>query len=96
MVSEMTGGLDKAKALFVHEKEKQERNPFGVNSDANIEWPDVELDEIDLGRQDRPSSTCPDGNSTHWEQWAGIVQRGHPKSLRLFRSSQGFLRSTDG
>ena len=47
-------------------------------------WKDLEADEVDLGKGILENPT----RSTHnvqWEQWAGILERGRPESLRLFR-----------
>ena len=47
-------------------------------------WEDLEADEVDLGKGILENPT----RSTHnvqWEQWAGILERGRPESLRLFR-----------
>lgn len=41
---------------------------------------DVEADEVDLGKE-----LCEDGVHLAWEQWGGLVERGRPKTLTLFR-----------
>ena len=43
-------------------------------------WCDVEADEVDLGKE-----LCEDGVHLAWEQWGGLVERGRPKTLTLFR-----------
>ena len=50
------------------------------------EWKDVEADEVDLGKGLVDAPVCP-GMSIRWEQWGGLVERGRPSSLRLFRLS---------
>ena len=50
-------------------------------------WKDVEADVadvVDLGKGifDNPSSRL---LNTRWEQWGGLVERGRPASLRIFR-----------
>ncbi len=43
-------------------------------------WCDVEADEVDLAKNIVETS-----NIAVWEQWGGLVQRGRPDSLSLFR-----------
>ena len=47
-------------------------------------WKDLEADEVDLGKGilENPSRST---HNVQWEQWAGILERGRPESLRLFR-----------
>ena len=47
-------------------------------------WPDLEADEVDLGRheEDEPTDAT---RPIAWEQWGGIVERGRRESLILFR-----------
>ena len=59
-----------------HVCQKQKKIQFGT-TDA---WADVEADEVDLGKE-----VYADGKKAQWEQWGGIVQRGHPETLFLFR-----------
>ena len=51
-------------------------------------WEDVEVDEVDVSgnavRTDDGSPAPPDADVV-WEQWGGIIQRGAPESLTLFR-----------
>jgi hypothetical protein len=41
---------------------------------------DVEADEVDIGKE-----VCEDNETATWEQWGGIVERGQPGTLALFR-----------
>lgn len=63
-------GLEKARAQ--HEKHIK----FG----GDAAWCDVEADEVDLAKNIVGTS-----NIAVWEQWGGLVQRGRPDSLSLFR-----------
>ena len=59
-------------------KAKEAQIIFG----EHYQWNDVEADELDLGRRelgptvDKPIS---------WEQWGGMIERGRPESLVLYR-----------
>ncbi|CAE7429584.1 unnamed protein product [Symbiodinium natans] len=66
--------LDVARAQYVVQQEK--KITYGGN------WEDVEVDEVDLGKL-TDESLGP--RNTKWEQWGGLVQRGCPSSLCLFR-----------
>lgn len=46
-------------------------------------WADVEADEVDLGKEEIFANS---GTSKlQWEQWGGIVERGRPETLLLYR-----------
>ena len=55
-----------------HALTKQKSIRFG----GHHKWCDVEADEVDLGKE-----------VWKWEQWGGIVERGNPKTLCLYRLS---------
>ena len=59
-----------------HVCQKQKNIQFG----ASEAWADVEADEVDLGKE-----VYAEGKKAKWEQWGGIVQRGQPHTLFLFR-----------
>ena len=44
------------------------------------EWCDVEAGEVDLGKQ-----LSEESHAANWKQWGGIVERGQPHTLALFR-----------
>ena len=69
--------LEMARARHVALQEKQIR--FG----ARDEWPDVEVDEVDLGKEGVEDSNKK--VKTKWAQWGGIVERGRPETLILIR-----------
>ena len=73
--------LDSARAMYVRKTEKTIK--FG-NPGAGP-WQDVEADEVDL----RKEEVAGDGNikKAQWNQWGGIVQRGKPSSLVLFKTT---------
>ena len=67
--------LEVARSQYVTQKEKD--IVFGRK------WEDVEVDEVDIGKLTDESVA---GNlNTKWEQWGGLVERGRPSSLVLFR-----------
>ena len=46
-------------------------------------WRDVEAHEVDVGKaHEEDSDQKP---KLRWQQWCGMVERGRPSSLRLFR-----------
>ena len=59
-----------------HVLTKEKNIVFG----SKCSWPDVEADEVDLGKE-----LIPDVNKLKWEQWGGIVERGLPNTLMLHR-----------
>ena len=59
-----------------HVIQKQKHIKFG----AKQSWSDVEADEVDVGKEVETKS-----NTARWEQWGGIVERGQPSTLVLFR-----------
>lgn len=72
--------LDEARMVFV---EKEEKN---IKFGEERAWTDVEADEATFGKRQDPDAP-PDAKSMAWEQWAGVVERGRPKSLVLFKCS---------
>lgn len=72
--------LELARTRFVEHKEKS--ITFGAPSGTI--WKDVEADEVDLGKALLEDPDI-EGQKMKWEQWCGIVERGRPSSLRLFR-----------
>ena len=77
-ISEMSKRLDRARAAHVRKWEQQIR--FG--DPIQREWYDVEADEVDLAKD-----FVDGGKNVQWQQWAGIVERGRPASLVLFRTT---------
>ena len=59
-----------------HVECKQSSIKYGKFED----WCDLEADEVDVGKELFEENT-----SAKWEQWGGIVARGRPESLSLFR-----------
>jgi hypothetical protein len=79
-ISDMSHRLDTARSRYVRRKEKD--IIFG-NGEGGP-WVDVEADEVDLAKV-----ICMEGDGTkkmHWQQWAGVVQRGVPSSLVLYKT----------
>ena len=53
-------------------------------------WKDVEVDEACFDKRtlkpwEQSKEDAKQGKNTVWEQWGGMVQRGNPKSLMLFK-----------
>lgn len=76
-VKSMSRKLDCARKDYVIAKERAVR--FG--DPDKLQWRDVEADEVDLGKD----LTAVPGKA-RWNQWAGIVERGRPESLMLFKT----------
>ena len=71
--------LHQTQARFVRYEEKKIKFGFGQG------WEDVEADEVDLGKGEDPDAKPNSPTPIAWEQWGGIVQRGAPETLVLFR-----------
>ena len=67
-----------ARARYVQKKEKS------ITYGGTQKWKDVEADEVDLGKGEDPDAIRAD-EVVKWEQWGGLVERGRPRSLRLFK-----------
>ena len=81
-VGGLSGRLDEEKAAYVLRHEPNVA--FGVIDP----WVDVEADEVDLSKSMIPPGDVSDKEkTTQWEQWCGVLQRGVPRSLVLFRLS---------
>ena len=79
-VERLSVALDEARYKCVLREEP--RIQFG----GLPEWVDVEADEVDLAKgAAEPDQIENDSETVIWEQWAGVVQRGRPESLVLFR-----------
>ncbi|CAK0810619.1 unnamed protein product [Prorocentrum cordatum] len=76
MVEGICGRLYAARERYVAAKEKSIQ--FGQGE----AWKDIEADEVDLAKK-----VSEDGGSSpvDWEQWGGILERGAPDALVLFR-----------
>ena len=61
--------------------ERQEKSTTYGNPKGSL-WVDIEADEVDLGKALVEDGT---GEILKWELWCGVVERGRPSSLRLFR-----------
>ncbi|CAJ1382957.1 unnamed protein product, partial [Effrenium voratum] len=70
-----------ARKTWVEAKEKD--IVFGKDQ----KWADVEADETTFDRMDLGNKAPDPKNPVVWEQWCGIVQRGHPETLVLSRLS---------
>ena len=79
-VERIYNNLDVARARYVEQEEKS--ITYGRPNDST--WVDVEADEVDLGKG-LEDATDGQGKVVRWEQWCGLVERGRPASLRLFR-----------
>ena len=77
IISTIYSNLENARTRYVHLKEKD--IVYG-------KWRDVEADEVDLGKG-VVNEPVNENLCIRWEQWGGLVERGRPSSLRLFRLS---------
>ncbi|CAE6928585.1 unnamed protein product [Symbiodinium natans] len=68
--------------MDVDHKPVEKSITYGRPNDST--WVDVEADEVDLGKG-LEDATDGQGKVVRWEQWCGLVERGRPASLRLFR-----------
>lgn len=64
---------------YVEEKEKN------IDLGKGTKWSDVEADETTFDRRNLGSLSPEKATPIVWEQWCGIVKRGHPESLILHR-----------
>ena len=67
----------RAKNVSIYEKKIKFGKP--------LNWADVEADEVDLAKTEVPNAGPHTMKPIQWDQWGGIVQRGDPKSLVLFK-----------
>ena len=81
-ISTIYKSLDKCRKMEVDDAQKEIR--MGDGSPGCKKWYDCEADEVDL-RKESDGSVRNKNENTVWEQWGGLVQRGDPKSLLLFR-----------
>ena len=59
-----------------HMKQIEGKTAFGKQQ----KWADIEADEVNLGKDgDQPRG------KVKWEQWGGLVERGRPQTLALYR-----------
>ena len=73
-VSRIYNNLEIARSHHVLKKQKE------IQFGARHAWSDVEADEVDVGKE-----IDLELNKAQWEQWGGIVERGQPNTLVLFR-----------
>ena len=78
-VQKISVRIDKCRMKYVVNKQRSIK--FGCSDSS--QYMDVEADEIDLGKEAFEDS---DGSWLKWEQWAGVVQRGYPQTLYMFRT----------
>ena len=76
-VERLYANNDIARARYVQKKEKS------ITYGGTQKWK-VEADEVDLGKGEDPDAVRAD-RVVKWEQWGGLVERGRPSSLRLFK-----------
>ena len=66
---------------YVEVKEKE------IDFASGVKWSDVEADETTFDRQNMGAFAENKAAPIAWEQWCGLVKRGHPESLVLHRLS---------
>ena len=72
--------LDVARAMYVDKEEKS----ITYGGTRNSIWKDVEADEVDVGKA-VDEAALDARQALKWEQSCGVVERGRPSSLRLYR-----------
>ena len=78
MIEGLYRRLDEARTKFV------EREEGNIEFGGCATWKDVEADEVDLRKSDVSPPSGSD-KTVEREQWCGVVERGRPQSLALFR-----------
>ena len=73
-VSRIYNNIEIARSRRVIKKQKE------IQFGAKNQWRDVEADEVDVGKEIDLQR-----KKAKWEQWGGIVERGQPNTLVLFR-----------
>ena len=87
MVERIYSNNETARARYVDKKEKE----IIYGDPTSQIWTDVEVDEVDLGEEDLQI----EGNHpVIWEQWARLVERGRPESLKLFNLNPTMTKRT--
>ena len=81
-IYKMYKSLDECRRMDVVWREKS--IAFG-DPGARSKLFDCEADEVDLAKETDEGMQQEDAN-TKWEQWAGILQRGDSKKLKIFRT----------
>ena len=81
MIEDLDKRLRHARKTLVEAKEKN------IVLGKGQKWADVEADETTFDRMDLGNTAPGPTNPVVWEQWCGIVQRGHPETLVLSRLS---------
>ena len=66
-------------AMAQHVRMKESKICYGCKNGSD--WKDVEADEVDIGKGEVEGQP----NKVEWEQWGGLVERGRPESLRLYK-----------
>lgn len=86
MIEDMGRAMANLRKIYVEKKE--EYIAFG----GQRHWVDVEADESVFC-----AKVSDDGSSKTWEQWAGVVERGRPDTLVLFKTrSDGTVANAPG
>ena len=85
MVERIYSNNETARSRYVEMKEKE----IIYGDPTSQIWTDVEADAVDLEKEDLQI----EGNHpVIWEHWAGLVERGRPESLKLFKLKPAMTR----
>ena len=75
-------------ARKLHAQRVEKSMMFGHAREAPpTAWHDVEVDEASFGKALIRVPRNPEDKVMRWENWIGLVRRGHPRSLMLIRST---------
>ena len=78
-IEDMATRLHSLRKKYVEVKEKE------IDFASGVKWSDVEADETTFDRQNMGAFAENKAAPIAWEQWCGLVKRGHPESLVLHR-----------
>ena len=78
-IEDMSMRLHELRKKYVEMNEKQ------INFASGVKWSDVEADETTFDRQNTGAFADNKATPIAWEQWCGLVKRGHPDTLVLHR-----------
>ena len=80
-IEDLANRLHALRKKYVEAKEKE------IDFGSRVAWGDVEADETTFDRRNLGATAVDKSTPIAWEQWCGLVKRGHPETLVLHRLS---------
>ena len=80
-IEDLANRLHALRKKYVEAKEKE------IDFGSGVAWGDVEADETTFDRRNLGATAVDKSTPIAWEQWCGLVKRGHPETLVLHRLS---------